>query len=139
MIKLEIFDPPMCCETGVCGAEIDPVLPRFAADLEWLKSRGCEVKRFNLAQEPAEFVSRSAVSDALAAEGNACLPLILVDGQIAKCGDYPAREELASLAGMAGEEEGNANAVQISRKSLSIPVFQTQSCCEPGDGESSCC
>jgi len=39
-MKIEVYDPPMCCSTGVCGPAIDPVLPRFAADLEWLKGRG---------------------------------------------------------------------------------------------------
>ncbi|MFN8000751.1 MAG: arsenic metallochaperone ArsD family protein [Acidobacteriota bacterium] len=23
-MKLEIFDPPMCCATGVCGTDVDP-------------------------------------------------------------------------------------------------------------------
>ena len=36
MKKLEIFDPAMCCSTGVCGVEVDPVLAQFAADLEWV-------------------------------------------------------------------------------------------------------
>jgi hypothetical protein len=40
MIVLEVFDPAMCCSTGVCGVEVDPRLPRFAADLEWLTSLG---------------------------------------------------------------------------------------------------
>jgi hypothetical protein len=40
MTTLEIFDPPMCCSTGVCGPDPDPRLPQFAADLAWLASRG---------------------------------------------------------------------------------------------------
>ena len=36
MTKLQVFDPPMCCSTGVCGPNPDPVLPRFASDLQWL-------------------------------------------------------------------------------------------------------
>lgn len=45
-MKLEVFDPPMCCSTGVCGTDIDPALPRFAADLEWLKTQGVKVERY---------------------------------------------------------------------------------------------
>ena len=30
MKKLEVFDPAMCCSTGVCGVEVDPVLAQFA-------------------------------------------------------------------------------------------------------------
>jgi hypothetical protein len=32
-----VFDPAMCCSTGVCGPSVDPELARFAADLDWLK------------------------------------------------------------------------------------------------------
>ncbi len=58
MSKVQVFDPPMCCATGVCGPEVDPALVRFASDLEWLKSSGVEVERFNLAQQPAAFVGQ---------------------------------------------------------------------------------
>lgn len=28
-MKIEVFDPPMCCSSGVCGPAVDPVFPRF--------------------------------------------------------------------------------------------------------------
>jgi hypothetical protein len=34
--KVEVFDPPMCCSSGVCGPNVDPTLARLAADLHWL-------------------------------------------------------------------------------------------------------
>jgi hypothetical protein len=40
MMKLEIFDPAMCCSTGVCGVDVDPVLAQFAADLKWVEGHG---------------------------------------------------------------------------------------------------
>jgi hypothetical protein len=40
MSKVQVYDKPMCCSTGICGPQVDPVLPRFAADLDWLKSQG---------------------------------------------------------------------------------------------------
>ena len=48
MSKLEVFDPAMCCSTGVCGVDVDPVLVQFAADLQWLGEQGVEIKRYNL-------------------------------------------------------------------------------------------
>ena len=30
MSKLEIFDPAMCCSTGVCGPSVDPELLRVS-------------------------------------------------------------------------------------------------------------
>lgn len=55
MNELLVFDPALCCSTGVCGPEVDPALVSFAADLEWLRTRGVQVRRFNLAQEPGAF------------------------------------------------------------------------------------
>ena len=95
MIKLEIFDPAMCCSTGVCGPSIDPALPRFAADVEWLKTKGVEVERYNLAQQVAAFTSNPTVKSTLNAKGTKCLPLILVNGSIASEGCYPTRQDLA--------------------------------------------
>jgi hypothetical protein len=39
MTRVEVFDPPLCCSTGVCGPNVDPVLIRFAADLHWLANQ----------------------------------------------------------------------------------------------------
>ena len=101
MAVVQVFEPPMCCSTGVCGPSVDPVLPQFTADLEWLKSQGVEVERYNLAQQPRKFVETEAVKKMLAASGNKCLPLLLVDGQIVSEGGYPSRDELAVLSGIA--------------------------------------
>ena len=98
MKTIQIYDKPMCCSTGICGPSVDPVLPRFAADLEWLKSQGHQVERFNLAHQPAEFAKNELVKEALAAEGVDCLPLILVDGRIVNRWGYPSRELLGMWA-----------------------------------------
>jgi len=100
MIKLEIFDPAMCCSTGVCGPSVDPALPRFAADVEWLKTKGVEVERYNLAQQVAAFTSNPTVKSTLNAKGTKCLPLILVNGSIVSEGCYPTRHDLAGYAGV---------------------------------------
>ena len=34
MKKIEIFDPAMCCSTGVCGPSVNPELIRVAAVVE---------------------------------------------------------------------------------------------------------
>ena len=106
MAKLALYDPPMCCSTGVCGPAVDPVLPRVTADLDWLKRQGVGVDRYNLGQQPQAFASNPAVMTALREHGNDCLPLILVDGQVASCGTYPTRSELAHLVGLDATLEG---------------------------------
>ena len=75
---------------------IDPALPRVAADLEWLKSKGVEVERYNLAQDIAAFTSNPTVKQALNSQGTKCLPMTLVDGKVVWQGEYPSREQLAS-------------------------------------------
>jgi AhpD family alkylhydroperoxidase len=97
---VEVFDPAMCCSTGVCGPSVDPALPRFASDLEWLAGQGVAVTRFNLAQQPGAFVERAAVAAALREKGEECLPLVFADGELVSEGTYPEREELAQLAGV---------------------------------------
>jgi len=107
MTKLQVYDPPMCCSTGVCGPNVDPILPRFTADLHWLANQGVAVERYNLAQYPQAFAANAAVRSALSAEGNECLPLIVVNGVIVSRARYPLREELARLA--AAEPEAPAS------------------------------
>lgn len=99
-MKLQVFDPPMCCSTGVCGPSVDPKLAAFAADLDWLKRQGVAVERYNLAQQPAAFMACDLVKATLQKEGDACLPMILIDGVVFSQGRHPSRAELASAAGL---------------------------------------
>jgi AhpD family alkylhydroperoxidase len=99
-MKIQIFDPPMCCASGVCGPSVDPELVRFAADLDWLVRQGGEVERYNLTQQPAAFAGNPVVRDALGKDGNDCLPLTLVDDAVVCKGKYPTRAELAGYAGI---------------------------------------
>ncbi|MHB8970314.1 MAG: arsenite efflux transporter metallochaperone ArsD [Pirellulaceae bacterium] len=101
MALLQVFDPPMCCSSGVCGPQADASLTQFAADLEWLQGQGVVVRRYNLAQEPRFFVEHELVKIALAKSGEKCLPILLVDGEIIAEGAYPSREEMAVLVSIA--------------------------------------
>lgn len=99
-MKLQVFDPAMCCTTGVCGPGVDPQLARIAADLEWLKSKGINVERYNLAQDVAQFASNSTIKQFLNSQGTKCLPMILVDGTVVSQSSYPTREELSEITGV---------------------------------------
>jgi hypothetical protein len=94
-MQIEVFDPAMCCSTGVCGPSVDPALARFAADLDIVAELGVAVRRYNLGQEPLEFAKNEQVRDYLATTGEAALPLVFTDGELRSAGRFPTREELA--------------------------------------------
>ncbi len=100
MKKMRVYDPPMCCSTGVCGPSVDPVLPQFSSDLEWIKRQGVEIERYNLAQQPQAFAGSETVKAALRRFGTGCLPLVLVDEDVVHQGSYPSRELLCRLLGL---------------------------------------
>ncbi|MCC7433219.1 MAG: arsenite efflux transporter metallochaperone ArsD [Methanoregulaceae archaeon] len=95
MKTLKIYDPAMCCSTGVCGPTVDPKLVRLAADVAFLKSRGITVERFNLGHQPQAFAESPAVLAAMGAEAEH-LPIFMVDGQIKATGSYSDRMTLAA-------------------------------------------
>ena len=94
---VRVYDPPLCCSTGVCGPTVDPELVRFAADVQWLESRGARVERFNLAQQPAAFVENATILALLNADGASCLPVVIVGDEVVSTKSYPSREELAAF------------------------------------------
>jgi len=92
--KVDIFDPAMCCSTGVCGPSIDPELMRVATVITSLKGKGIIIKRHGLSNEPQDFIANKVISDLLQKEGAEILPVTLVDGVVAKTKEYPTNEEI---------------------------------------------
>ena len=105
MSTIQIFDPALCCSTGVCGVDVDQQLVGFSADVDWAKQNGAQIERFNLAQQPLAFAKNPVVKGFLERSGAEALPLILVDGEVALAGRYPNRAELVRWAGIAQTEE----------------------------------
>ena len=101
MKKIAIYDPPMCCSSGVCGPSIDPILPRVAGMLSQLDSLGVEVERYNLSQQPQAFAANLIVKKALEEAGTDALPLIFVDDQLIIQGHYPDTLERSELVNQA--------------------------------------
>jgi len=100
MKKIEIFDPAMCCSTGVCGPSVDPELIRMAAVTENLKAKGYDVTRYNLANEPQAFANSIIISQLLKEKGPDVLPVTVVDGEIKKTKKFLTNEELQELTGL---------------------------------------
>ena len=123
MTAVRVFDPAMCCSTGICGPSVDPELVRFAADLDWLKSQGVSVERFNLSQQPAAFAEDDAAKAALETSGEAGLPLVKVDGEVKSRGVFPSRAELAAWAGL------DRPASTLAPGSVDEPAPTSRGCC----------
>jgi hypothetical protein len=98
MKTIQVYDPPMCCSTGLCGNDIDPALVSFAALLTQLTQQGVKVERFNLGQQPMAFVQNPAVKALLDTEGVAALPLIFIDGAVHLKGRYLTETERETLS-----------------------------------------
>lgn len=97
MKKLEVYDPPMCCSSGVCGPGVDPKLVNFRSALKELETHGIDVVRINPAQQQAEFAANTKVTKAVERYGMACLPILVVDGEIVSRGEYPDAARLLAL------------------------------------------
>jgi hypothetical protein len=110
MKAIQVYDPPMCCSTGICGTDIDPDLVNFAAILSQLGTHGVKLERYNLGQQPMAFVQNPAVKALLDKEGAEVLPLIFLDGEVYMKGRYPTREERPAFyrAAMGIEEEATS-------------------------------
>ena len=96
-MKLEIFEPSLCCDSGVCGPEPDKVLIDLQNTIQLLKKAGVETKRYAINQAPLVFVQNVVVRDFIKANGPGKLPLVLLDNQIIKTGGYPTIDELKAL------------------------------------------
>jgi len=117
---VQVFDPAMCCPTGLCGPGVDPALLTLARDLRWLQAAGVMIERFGLAQQPEAFATSGVVSELMKTAGDGALPATLVNGKLLLFGRYPTRQLLVSALGGSGAAAGSPAAP----------------CCEPGSG---CC
>jgi len=93
-MKLELFEPSLCCDSGVCGPEPDKVLIDLQNTIQLLKKAGVETNRYAINQAPLVFVKNTVVSNFIKANGPGKLPLALLDNEIIKIGGYPTIDEL---------------------------------------------
>lgn len=97
MKKMMIFDPAMCCSTGVCGPSVNKELLRVSTVLNTLKNKGVLVERYNLTSNPQAFIDNKEINTILNTKGVESLPVTMVEGVVVKEGSYPTNEELCGL------------------------------------------
>ncbi len=113
-MKIEVYDPPMCCSSGLCGPSIDPVLVKMNDAALALKKQGIEVERFNIAQQPRAFMENKKVADLLHKNGKKSLPVTIANGEVFKAGEYPSYEELCNALGIEPMKHGKPIGLNIA-------------------------
>lgn len=93
-MKLEIFEPALCCATGVCGPEPDQKLIDLQNTINLLGKLQIETKRYAINQAPMEFVRNETVKAYIKEHGPSHLPITLLDGKLIHIKNYPTIETL---------------------------------------------
>ncbi|MDF2819616.1 MAG: Arsenical resistance operon trans-acting repressor ArsD [Clostridiales bacterium] len=108
MKKMQIFEPAMCCSTGLCGVGVDSELLRISTVINTLKKNNIVIERFNLSNFPMEFINNKTINTLINSEGGLeKLPAVVLDGEIVITGRYPSNEELASYFSISSDILGN--------------------------------
>ena len=131
MSKMCIYEPALCCETGLCGVNVDPELLRISTVLNTLKNEGVEIERFNLNSAPMEFVKNNIVNQFLNDKGVEGLPVVTLDGEIVIEGRYPANDEILTLLKLPAE-------MLLPKGGTSCCCGDDDTCCSGDDGDTCC-
>jgi hypothetical protein len=101
-IDVEVFDPPLCCPTGLCGPVLDTTLLDLGEAIVALQSEGHAVTRHMMTTDPQAFMRNRDVYEAIRARKLEVLPITVVRGRIVKTGAYPTLDELHAALTAAG-------------------------------------
>jgi ubiquinone/menaquinone biosynthesis C-methylase UbiE len=140
MNRIQVFEPALCCATGVCGEDVDQSLVTFSADMDFVRGQGGEVSRYNLASEPLVFAETEAVKGFLQVVGSKGLPLVLVDGVTAMTGAYPDRAQLTKWAGLTAAVAAGAVPTPAGATMLGLTAAAPTSggCCSGSEADGCC-
>lgn len=152
MTTIRVYEPALCCNTGVCGPDVDQSLVDFTAALNAAKDSGADVVRANLASDPVAFTQDPTALAFMRTAGSEGLPLTVVDGVTVLTGRYPSLAELRRWAGQTepdgvashareagsavGAAEGSAALDGASARTSFTLVEKSGGC---GCGSSGCC
>lgn len=91
---VELFDPPMCCPTGLCGPTLDETLLDVNEMILALKSENVSVERYQMSSHPQVFLNNAAVMRLVREKQMDALPITVVHGKVIKTGAYPTLAEI---------------------------------------------
>jgi hypothetical protein len=93
-LDIEIYDPPMCCPTGLCGPTIDQDLLDVSEMVHQLQTQGLRVERYQMTTHPGKFTENPQVMGLIREKQMAALPITMVRGKIVADGYYPKLDEI---------------------------------------------
>ena len=97
---VEVFDPPYCCSTGLCGPTLDQTLVDVNEALLSLQARGVHVERYQMASSPGAFTGNAEVMRLVRERQLAALPITMVNRKMLRSGAYLRLDEIeAALNG----------------------------------------
>ena len=91
---VEIYDPPMCCSTGLCGPTLDQMLLDVSDMILALEEGGVAVDRYQMTTNPQKFMTNMEIMRLVREQQMAALPITAVNGQVIKVGAYPTLSEV---------------------------------------------
>lgn len=91
---VEIFDPPMCCPTGLCGPTLDQTLLDVNEMIRTLQAEGLWIERYQMTSHPQKFINNADVMHLVREKQMAALPITAVRDRIVKVGTYPTLAEV---------------------------------------------
>jgi hypothetical protein len=103
MKRMVIYEPAMCCDTGICGPSVDPELLRISTAINNLRSNRILVERYNLSGNPQVFIDSKEINRMLNKDGIEILPVTMVDGKVVKTKAYPTNDEICKFLGVDGK------------------------------------
>jgi hypothetical protein len=99
ILKIEIYDPPMCCSTGICGPTMDQTLINVNEMIDSLQKEGVRVERYQMTSQPHAFLNNPEVMKLVQEKQMAALPITVISNRVIKSGSYPTLEEINKILG----------------------------------------
>jgi hypothetical protein len=99
-VDVALFDPPMCCPSGLCGPTLDQVLLNVNEMIMTLQRENLRVERYQMTSNPNAFLGNAEVMKLVREKQMEALPIVVVRGKVIKVGAYPSADEIrAALNG----------------------------------------
>jgi hypothetical protein len=101
-VDVELFDPPMCCSTGLCGPTLDQTLLNVNEMVINLGKEGLKIERYQMTSNPNAFLNNPDVMRLVQEQQLTALPITVIKGKVIKTGAYPDLNEIKTALAQLG-------------------------------------